>query len=95
MGTRREVFADNEAWPDVVALGGQIIKQPAKAEQTLLTSMMADRRAQLAKPPEPTQHVGIATELGKSADFRKRGPQIADEVASHIFILDYGEGLQC
>jgi hypothetical protein len=38
--------------------------------------------------------MGIAAELGQSADLRERGPQIADEVASHIVILDHGEGLQ-
>jgi hypothetical protein len=36
--------------------------------------------------------MGIAAELGKSADVRERGPQIADEVAGHIVILDHREG---
>jgi hypothetical protein len=61
--TRREVFADDEAGLDGMALGGQIVEQPAKAEQTLLTSMVANGRAQFAKPAKPTEHMGIATEL--------------------------------
>lgn len=77
-----------------MALGGQVVEQTAKAEETLLACVVANRRAQFAKPAKPTQHMGIATELGKSADVRERGPQIADEVAGHIVILDHGEGLQ-
>ena len=67
-----------------MALGGQIIEQAAKAEETLLARVVANRRAQFAKPAKPTQHMGIAAELGKPADLRERGPQIADEVAGHI-----------
>ena len=63
LGTYREVFAEDETRLDTMALGGQVIESASKAEQTLLPSMVADRRTQLAKPPEPTQHVGIATEL--------------------------------
>jgi hypothetical protein len=92
-GTNREVFADDETRLDGMALGGQVVEQTAKAEETLLASVVANRRAQFAKPAKPTQHMGIAAELGKSADLRERGPQIADEVAGHIVILDHGEGL--
>ena len=77
-----------------MALGGQVVEQTTKAEETLLASVAANRRAQFAKPAKPTQPMGITTELGKSADLRERGPQIANEVAGHIFILDHREGLQ-
>jgi hypothetical protein len=59
---------------DTVPLGHQVIEQTAQAEETLLASVVANRRAQFAKPAKPTQHMGIATELGKSADVRERGP---------------------
>jgi hypothetical protein len=61
--TRRKVFADDETRLEGMALSGQIVEQSTKAEQTLLASMVANRRAQFAKPAKPTQHVGIATEL--------------------------------
>lgn len=77
-----------------MALSGQIVEQSAKAEQTLLASMVANRGAQFAKPAKPTQHVGIATELRQSTDLGESSPQIANEVAGHVFILDHGEGLQ-
>ena len=77
-----------------MALSGQIVEQTAKAEQTLLAGVVADRRTQFAKPAEPAQHMGIAAELGKSADLGKADAQISDEVAGHILILDHREGLQ-
>jgi hypothetical protein len=77
-----------------MALGGQVVEQAAKAKEALLASVIANRRAQFTKPAKPTQHVRIAAELGKSADLRERRPQIADEVAAHIVILDDRKGLQ-
>jgi len=46
-----------------MTLEGQVLEQAAKTEQALLTGMVADRRAQLANPAEPAQHMGIAAEL--------------------------------
>jgi hypothetical protein len=94
LGTNREISADDETGLDAMALGSQVVEQTAKAEETLLASVVANRRAQFAKPAKPTQHMGIATELRKSADLRERGPQIADEVAGHVVVLDHREGLQ-
>jgi hypothetical protein len=62
-GANREVFADDEAGLDGMALGGQVVEQTTQAEETLLASVVANRRAQFAKPAKPTQHMGIATEL--------------------------------
>jgi hypothetical protein len=61
--TRRKVLAEDKAGLERMTLEGQVIEQPAKTKQALLTRMVAHRGAQLAKPAEPTQHVGIATEL--------------------------------
>jgi len=61
--TRRKVLAEDKAGLERMTLKGQVIEQPAKTEQALLTRMVAHRRAQLAKPTEPAQHMGIATEL--------------------------------
>ena len=84
-GTSRKIFADDETGLDGMALGGQVVEQAAKTEQTLLASVVANRRTQLAKPAEPAQHMGIAAELGESADLGKGGTKIADEAAGHIF----------
>ena len=43
-GTNREVFADDETGLDGMALGGQVVEQTAKAEETLLASVVANRR---------------------------------------------------
>ena len=77
-----------------ILTGKLTVKQAAQAEETLLARVIANRRAQFTKPAKPTQHVRIAAELGKPADLRERRPQVADEVAGHIVILDYREGLQ-
>jgi hypothetical protein len=61
--TRRKVLAEDKAGLERMTLKGQVIEQPAKAEQALLSRMVAHRGAQLAKPAEPAQHMGIATEL--------------------------------
>jgi hypothetical protein len=61
--TRRKVLAEDKTGLERMTLEGQVIEQPAKTEQALLTRMVADRRAQLAKPSEPAQHMRIATEL--------------------------------
>jgi hypothetical protein len=46
-----------------MALGGQVIEQTTETQEALLALVVADRGTQLAKPPEPAHHVGIATEL--------------------------------
>jgi hypothetical protein len=61
--TCRKVLAEDQAGLERMTLKGQVIEQPAKTEQALLTRMVAHRRPQLAKPTEPAQHMGIATEL--------------------------------
>jgi hypothetical protein len=62
-GTNREVFAEDETRLDGMTLGGQVVEQTAQAEETLLASVVANRRAQFTKPAKPTEHMGIATEL--------------------------------
>jgi hypothetical protein len=61
--TNRKIFANDETGLEKMALGGQVVEQAAKTEQTLLAGMIPDGRTQLAKPAEPAQHMGITTEL--------------------------------
>ena len=77
-----------------MTLEGQVIEQPAKTDQALLTRMVADRRTQLAKPAEPAQHMGIATELGESMDLGEGSAKITHEVAGNVLVFGHGEGLQ-
>src|SRR5215467_3839902 len=77
-----------------MALEGQVVEQPAKTEQTLLSCMFTDRRTQLTQPPEPAPHMGIATKLGKPVDLGKVVAKIGDEVVGHVLVFDDRERLQ-
>ena len=94
LGTNREIFADNQARLEAMALRGQVVEQTTKTEQALLARVVADRRTQLTKPAEPAQHMGIAAELGESMDLWKGGVKISNEAAGNVLVLDHGEGLQ-
>lgn len=61
--TCRKVLTEDQAGLERMTLKGPVIEPPAKTEQALLTRMVAHRRPQLAKPTEPAQHMGMATEL--------------------------------
>ena len=79
LGANRKVFADNETGLEGMALEGQIRKQAPKTEQMLLAGVVAQGRILIAQPTEPAQHMGIATELRRSADLRKSSTKITEE----------------
>src|ERR1051326_2481192 len=81
--SRRKVLAENKAGLERMTLESQVVKQPAKTKQALLAGMVAHRRTQFAKPAEPAQHVGIATELRKPPDLGECFAKITDKAAGN------------
>lgn len=74
---RWEILRENQPGLEGIARVGKVEEQPPEAEQVYLTSMIRQRRGLFAEAPEPAEQVGIAAQLGKPAELRKVGVEIA------------------
>jgi len=77
-----------------MAVVGQVVKQAAELDEISPASGTGQRGIILfAKPAEPTEQMGIATQLGETAHPGEGDTEIVEEVIERGSISQYGLGL--
>jgi hypothetical protein len=94
LGANRKISLDNETGVEGMPLEGQINQQAPKTEQMLFAGGVSQGRILIAEPTEPTQHMGIATELRQSADLRKSATKISEDAGEDVPLISHRRKLQ-
>ena len=74
--------------------GGQVVEQPAEAEQIVGARFVAQRRILFAQPAEPADDVWVPSELGEAVDPRKGGMEVVQETAGDASVIADGVASQ-
>ena len=93
-GLRRKVVATDEVGRKAMAIGGQIVQQPAETDQKVGAGFITQGRLSLAQRAEPAKQMGIAAELAEPAHLRKGRADVGQEAASGATIAAHGVGTQ-
>jgi hypothetical protein len=89
VGLWREVFSTNERGLQGVAVGGEIVQQPAETNEVLDAGFVAEGRLLFTQRAEPAEQMGIAAQLGEPANLRESGAEISEEAArSRSIVVD-------
>ena len=94
MGQWREILATKQVRLKGVAVGGQVVQQAPEAVQIDGARWVAQGRLLCAQPAEPAEQVGVAAQLGKPAELREVGVEIAQETMGQVSVEADGGGPQ-
>ena len=94
VGPWGEVLAANQVRREGVAVGGEVVEYAAEADQIVDARLVAQGRLLCAQPAEPAEQVGVAAQLGKPAELRKVGVEIAQENLGQGSVVADGGGPQ-
>jgi hypothetical protein len=75
-GFGREVFATEKIGLNGVAVGGQIIQQPAETNEVIAESFVVQGRLSFTQPPEPAEQMRVAAQLREPAKLGEGGAEI-------------------
>jgi hypothetical protein len=93
-GLWREVFSTNEIGLNGVAIGGEIIQQPAELNEVSDASLVAQGRLPFTEPAEPAEQMGIAAQLRDLVKLWKGGAEIRQKLARGVSIAVYRAGAE-
>src|SRR6516164_1629175 len=88
----REVFLTNEIGLNGVAVGSEIVQQPAELKKVTDASFVALGWLPFSQPAEPAEQMGIAAQLGDLAKLWEGGAEIRQKSARHVSIVVYRAG---
>ena len=89
-----EVFAADEVRLNGRVVGRQIMQQSPEADEIGEASCVAQRRMLFAQRTEPTEKMGIATQLREAANLWEGSTEIGEEAAPDISIFRHCIGPQ-
>jgi len=92
---RGKILGENQSGWQGMAVVGQVVEQAAELDEVSPASGIGQRGIILcAKTAEPTEQMGIATQLGEAAHLWESDTEIAKKVVERGSISQYGLGLQ-
>ena len=93
-GLRRKVLRTNEVRKKGVAVGGQIVQQPAKTNEMVEAGSVAPGRLLLAQRTEPAEEMGIAAQPREAVKLRESGAEMGEEATRGTPIMAHRTGPQ-